>query len=148
MRGAFKNSRSFLFSFFSLLLEWCQVTKAPRASLNGCSARDQPARGGPQRCEGSMLSQPPGTPHLVSQMECALKCDPSLLRPQSRISVLSGQFRPSSPVKQAHASLKARWHKTIHSTKRTWNQWLCSRSDTSKWWGIIPGCVHSCLLCL
>lgn len=78
-------------------------------------------RWGLQHCEGSTLSQPHGTPHLVSQMECALKCDPSLLCPQRRINVLSGLFRLSSSIKHAHAPLKARWRKTVH-TKCTWNQ--------------------------
>lgn len=72
--------------------------------------------------EDSTLSQPHGTPHLVSQTECALKCDPSLLCPQSHITVVSDQFRPSSSVRRAHRSLKARGHKTIHTgcTRKQW----------------------------
>lgn len=119
MRGAFKNTRSFLFSFFSLLLEWCQGTKARRAALSGCSARDQPCSG------ASIAGRAPHFPNPLSPSPCLIpKCSVlssvtpacSALRDGQACSVVT--LVKNMSLKWTWASLQARWHK-IRNIKPT-----------------------------
>lgn len=121
-----KNSRSFLFPFFSPLVEWYPGTKALQASLSRRSARDHPC--------SEVFSAGRAPNFLRSPFPLLLSTLPPVSFPnavcgqvwpqpvclRSWTSPLSGQLqrKPSSSIKQTCASLNARWHQIISTSSQ------------------------------
>lgn len=122
MRELSKIADLFLFSFLFSLLESCQGTKALQVHSGDAQPAITPALRpvtagrAPNFPHSPLPSSQHAFPSLIPKCSVRSSVTPahSALRAGPG-SVLSDQlsFRPSSPIKQTHTSLDARWHKII-----------------------------------